>query len=345
MKHVILYAICTTLTFSCAPLNDGSAPAETAPVAPPTLPPHVDGAPAGCTDTTSTQVCGLGVCTVVAPKCRNGRPFTCMPAGNMAVPEICNGLDDNCDGILDNAPGEVAPGGVCNSRPKICPPVASLDISAGRVVVTASSDADAHCGMNLASGDGTQRYGRVLVHVRETMAIALSTNAADTTLAPSDQRGADVIVPGGACGEGHVGAAIVPPGEYVITAGRDTPRGAFTLVFVASPVPANTPPPIGPTETFVTMNTAVGRETFDCERSPGSDVRVLLCPSALTLTATRLGSASFRFSVEAADDVRRTCYFGDSMPSAVPLPQGLLAVVRAWGYGGESGPIGLRLAP
>ena len=49
-----------------------------------------------------SATCGLGVCQVTAPRCINGAPNTCVPASGAATTETCNGIDDNCDGIIDN---------------------------------------------------------------------------------------------------------------------------------------------------------------------------------------------------------------------------------------------------
>lgn len=45
-------------------------------------------------------VCGVGACEVKVPKCNpGGPPLDCVPKD--PVPELCNGLDDNCDGTTD----------------------------------------------------------------------------------------------------------------------------------------------------------------------------------------------------------------------------------------------------
>jgi len=47
-----------------------------------------------------TQTCGIGECERTVDLCVNGVQQTCIPG--QAVSEICNGLDDDCDGIVDD---------------------------------------------------------------------------------------------------------------------------------------------------------------------------------------------------------------------------------------------------
>ena len=44
--------------------------------------------------------CGAGICEHTVPNCSAGIPVECDPQEGK-VPEICNGLDDNCDGTVD----------------------------------------------------------------------------------------------------------------------------------------------------------------------------------------------------------------------------------------------------
>ena len=46
--------------------------------------------------------CGYGLCRRTVPNCVNGTPQTCTANVSAATPETCNGIDDNCDGLIDN---------------------------------------------------------------------------------------------------------------------------------------------------------------------------------------------------------------------------------------------------
>jgi Notch-like protein len=53
--------------------------------------------------------CGRGVCDHEVPACMAGVGLDCDPFEG-ATPELCNGLDDDCDGVVDPPPcGDLAP--------------------------------------------------------------------------------------------------------------------------------------------------------------------------------------------------------------------------------------------
>ncbi|MGK0360977.1 MAG: Notch-like protein, partial [Bradymonadia bacterium] len=47
------------------------------------------------------QGCGLGICARTLPRCSNGRPVVCDAFDGAQPDELCNTLDDDCDGIID----------------------------------------------------------------------------------------------------------------------------------------------------------------------------------------------------------------------------------------------------
>jgi hypothetical protein len=71
--------------------------------------------------------CGVGACQATTPSCVNGQPAACVPFAPQ--PEVCgNGVDDNCDGAVDEGCGAVVtcsagsecPSGVCTGG--VCAP-------------------------------------------------------------------------------------------------------------------------------------------------------------------------------------------------------------------------------
>src|SRR5262249_7433239 len=46
------------------------------------------------------NTCGLGICERTVILCVDGTPNACVPGP--PSPETCNGIDDNCDGVIDN---------------------------------------------------------------------------------------------------------------------------------------------------------------------------------------------------------------------------------------------------
>jgi len=57
------------------------------------------------------QTCGVGECMVVIPGCAEGSATQCEEAMATASPEVCDGLDNDCDGRADN--DAVCPDGEC----------------------------------------------------------------------------------------------------------------------------------------------------------------------------------------------------------------------------------------
>jgi hypothetical protein len=49
-----------------------------------------------------TESCGVGACAVTTPRCLDGAPTACVPDSSASSPEVCNGIDDDCDGMIDD---------------------------------------------------------------------------------------------------------------------------------------------------------------------------------------------------------------------------------------------------
>ena len=69
----------------------------------------------------NSQTCGDGVCEVTVPLCNNGALQTCTPNSGAAGAEMCDGVDNDCDGTPDeDDPGG---GGACSTGlPGVCSP-------------------------------------------------------------------------------------------------------------------------------------------------------------------------------------------------------------------------------
>ncbi len=49
-----------------------------------------------------TDTCGVGACEVTMSRCTDGVPTPCQPNNDASGPEVCNGADDDCDGMVDD---------------------------------------------------------------------------------------------------------------------------------------------------------------------------------------------------------------------------------------------------
>jgi hypothetical protein len=78
-----------------------------------------------------TLSCGQGICANTVPSCQNGAPNTCTPLP-VSGPEVCDGLDNNCNGSVDDGIAPLSCGqGACantvpgclNGAPNTCTPL------------------------------------------------------------------------------------------------------------------------------------------------------------------------------------------------------------------------------
>ncbi len=95
-----------------------------------------DGIDNDCDGTTDEELppvtCGYGPCTNQVPGCVDGIPQLCTPL-HENLPEVCDGLDNDCDGSVDEEQGEISCGsGPCTTivqacvdgKPQVCVPLA-----------------------------------------------------------------------------------------------------------------------------------------------------------------------------------------------------------------------------
>jgi hypothetical protein len=93
-----------------------------------------DGLDNDCDDQTDedlgTQSCGMGACFHSEPNCQGGQFVTCDPFEGMSM-EVCDAVDNDCDGVVDDGFGQVTCGqGICehtidqcvNGVPQVCNP-------------------------------------------------------------------------------------------------------------------------------------------------------------------------------------------------------------------------------
>jgi hypothetical protein len=63
------------------------------------------------------ETCGVGACTRIVPRCSNGQAEQCVP-GNPS-PEVCNSVDDDCNGGIDDGT-QTCGVGVCQNTVPLC---------------------------------------------------------------------------------------------------------------------------------------------------------------------------------------------------------------------------------
>jgi len=91
----------------------------------------------GLTDEEQGQLtCGLGLCVHTLPACSDGEPQVCDPLADAGV-EICDGFDNDCDGLVDEELGQSTCGlGICDhtlsncvgGEEQVCDPLAGAKL-------------------------------------------------------------------------------------------------------------------------------------------------------------------------------------------------------------------------
>ncbi|MCC6996369.1 MAG: putative metal-binding motif-containing protein [Deltaproteobacteria bacterium] len=92
-----------------------------------------------------TQTCGIGVCQVMPNICSGGAPLQCVPNSGAASPEVCDGVNNDCAGGIDDDPALADPKEPNNSCSAIwsLPEVGSdITLNAGFVNIYPSGDVD-----------------------------------------------------------------------------------------------------------------------------------------------------------------------------------------------------------
>lgn len=158
--------------------------------------------PATCTGTTlgacldvdqGSATCGAGVCQVTEPVCIAGRPNACTPDFGAAGPEVCNQLDDDCDGVVDDGAFQdtFEPNETCAAYANV-PPVGSNQ------VITLTSQT--------VYGSGDNDYYRIVANESDSSCSCCDLFCTDEdyqlriTLSVPSGAGSYILCTGASCG-------------------------------------------------------------------------------------------------------------------------------------------------
>lgn len=108
-----------------------------------------------------TRSCGVGVCERVVARCANGFPLPCTP-GTPST-EVCNGLDDDCNGMIDEG-NQMCGRGACQRTAPLCesghratcvPGPSQTEICANGIDDDCNGRIDDGCGTDVPSVDAS----------------------------------------------------------------------------------------------------------------------------------------------------------------------------------------------
>ncbi|MEI8254884.1 MAG: MopE-related protein, partial [Deltaproteobacteria bacterium] len=105
-----------------------------------------------------TLSCGSGACANTVPACVGGAAQTCSPRTGSA--EVCNGLDDNCNGAVDEGLGTLSCGsGACANTVQACLGGATQTCSPRAGSAEVCNGIDDNCNGAVDEGLGTVSCG------------------------------------------------------------------------------------------------------------------------------------------------------------------------------------------
>ncbi len=107
----------------------------------------------GLVDDKGSQTCGQGVCQVTMSLCADGGAGACVPDQSKKTTETCNGLDDNCNGVVDDGFNVQTDPANCGTCGHVCAvPNGSPGCDGGACSVGSCNPTYADCDKNVPNG-------------------------------------------------------------------------------------------------------------------------------------------------------------------------------------------------